>query len=91
MRLTISQRDKLDQPYSSFVRAVGEDRVPRDALPDGADLIPLGNDHEVHESDRFHLQYTSDFEELIDFVYPDLDADHILLETRGGDTFAAAR
>ena len=41
MRLTVSQRDKDDASYASFVRSVGENRQPNVRFPDGTDLISL--------------------------------------------------
>ena len=82
MRFTISQRDKKDAPYSSFVRAFGEISQPLAKLPDGADLIPLTNVHNISKSDHFQLQYTTNFEDLINFVYPNINEDVRLLNIR---------
>ena len=44
MRLTISQRDKTDAAYWSFVRRVGEGAIPLQTFPDGEQLMmPLSN------------------------------------------------
>ena len=80
MRLTISQRDKEKAPYPSFVRAIGENSHPLAKLSDGADLIPLTNN--TSESDHFQLKYTTNFEDLINFVYPNINEDARLLNTR---------
>ena len=70
MRRTISQRDKEDAPYSSYVRAVGENSQRLANLPDGADLIPLTNVHNTSESDHFQLKYTTNFEDFDQFRLP---------------------
>ena len=82
VRLTISQRDRDDAAYASFVRAVGENRQPSVRFPDGADLMPLSNSHDVSSTDHFTLQHTTDFDTLAKFVYPDPDADTRLLHDR---------
>lgn len=76
MHLTISQRDKQDAAYSSFVRKIGEDRLTHRHFPDGSQQIPLSNHSDVSISDHFTLQSTTNFEDLITFVYPDLQSDH---------------
>lgn len=83
MRLTISQRDKLDAPYSSFVRAVVEDRQPTIKLNDGAALISLSNENNDETSDNFTLQHTDDFDDLlVSFTFPDVTVDHRTFDTR---------
>lgn len=74
LRLTKSQRDKDDPAYASFVRKVGEDKIPSTSMPDGTNLIPLNN-HSTDCPDKFHLQYTTDFNELVHFVYPNMSDD----------------
>lgn len=82
MRLTISQRDKNDAAYSAFVKDVGEDKVPNERFPDGSELMPLSNAYNTSTSDHFTLQHTTEFDSLIDFVYPDLNADTRSLHDR---------
>lgn len=74
LRFTKSQRDKDDPAYASFVRNVGEDKLPTSTLPDGLNLIPLRN-HSSDSADQFQLKYTTDFNELVHFVYPDMSED----------------
>ena len=40
-RLTQSTRDRLDEPYSNAVRAIGEGRISPITLPDKSEAIPL--------------------------------------------------
>lgn len=74
LRLTKSQRDRNDPAYASFVRNVGEDTLPTTTLTDGNNLIPLNN-HSTNCPDKFQLQYTTNFNELVHFVYPDMSED----------------
>lgn len=82
MRLTISQRDREDPAYASFVRSIGEDRQPTSTLPDGAKLVPLSNECDPSTDDYFCLQYTTDFNDLIDFIYPNKHENARLLNNR---------
>ena len=75
MRLTISQRDKNDAPYSAFGKNVGENNIPTQRFPDHSELIPLSNSSDAETSDHFTMQYTTDFTTLLNFVYPDINAD----------------
>ena len=75
MKLTKSQRDREDLQYASFVRAVGEGTHPSTKLPDGTDLIALHNYNDSDPTNHFQLQCTTDFDDLINFVYPDLTED----------------
>ena len=74
LRLTKSQRDRDDPAYASFVRNVGEDALPTTTLPDGSNLIPLNNSC-TDSPDQFQLQYTTNFNDLVNFVYPDMSED----------------
>ena len=80
-RLTQSMRDRLDQPFSQTVRAIGEGLVPSVTLPDASVVIPLRYSPEStspssgqHLSDRSacSINGVDSFQQLIDFVYPDL-------------------
>ena len=82
MRLTVSQRDKDDASYASFVRSVDENRQPNVRFPDGTDLISLSNCNDDNTADHVTLQYTTDFEELSKFVYPNLNEGTRLLNDR---------
>ena len=44
-------------------------------MPDGQTLIPLNNHSRPNSDDHFQLQYTTDFDELINFVYLDMTED----------------
>ena len=69
MKLTKSQRDRENPQYASFVRAVGEGTHPTTKLPDGTDLIALHNYNDSDPTNHFQLQCTTDFDDLINFVY----------------------
>ena len=75
MKLTKSQRDREDPQYASFVRAVGEGTRSATKLPDGTELIALHNYNDIDPTNHFQLQYTTEFNDLINFVYPDLNED----------------
>lgn len=75
MRLTISQRDKEDPAYASFVRSIGENKQPMTTFPDGSQLTPLTNEHDTSTTDHFSLKHTTHFDDLIRFVYPDIHED----------------
>ena len=78
MRLTISQRDREDAAYAAFVRNIGVGTQPHVTTDDGVDAVPLTYVHSMPNiaSERFVLGNTDYFEELINFVHPDiLDAD----------------
>lgn len=79
MRLTISQRDKEDPAYASFVRSIGENTLPTTTFDDGAKLVPLSNTNDTSTTDHFSVQCTTDFNELVNFVYPDIheEATHL--------------
>lgn len=81
MRLTISQRDREDPPYAAFVRSIGEDTQPTNTFEDGAKLVPLSH-RDSSTSDKFSLQYTTDFNDLINFVYPNIQEDATRLNDR---------
>ena len=82
-RLVQSMRDRLDQPFSQTVRAIGEGFIPPVTLPDDSVVIAL----------RYSPQQPSDvtrtlsssnspspcsiagvdtFQQLVDFFYPDI-------------------
>lgn len=82
MRLTISQRDKEDPAYASFVRSIGENKQPTTTFDDGAKLAPLSNAHDTSTTDHFSLQYTTNFNDLVNFVYPDIHEDARRLNDR---------
>lgn len=82
MRLTVSQRDKGDAAYASYVRTIGENRQTNSTFPDGSKLAPLSNRNEQNSNDQFDIQYTTDFDKLVDFVYPDVNEDTRLLHDR---------
>lgn len=81
-RLTISQRDKRDASYARFVRSIGENRQMPTRFPDGADLIPLSNSADSLTSDHFTLKHTTNFDDLVRFVYPDKNEDTRHLNNR---------
>ena len=74
--LTQSMRDRLDESYSKAVRAIGEGRVSPITLPDKSEVIPLQHTTTTATSDSHAststVQGVTDFQHLIDFVYPDL-------------------
>ncbi|CAN0480628.1 unnamed protein product [Scytosiphon promiscuus] len=82
LRYTWYQRDKDDASYASFVQSIGEGRQPMSRFPDGAEMTPLTNFHDESTDDNFTLQYTTDFDYLISFVYPDFSEDTRLLKYR---------
>lgn len=73
-------RDRLDKPYSKTVRAVGEGLLAPVTLPDESVVIPLQytlpseveNESGAESPTTCSLNGETDFERLIDFVYPDL-------------------
>lgn len=71
-RLNKSQRDKEDTQYASFVRSIGEGSRPTATMSDGSKLTPLNNHDNEDTANHFQLKYTTDFDELLRFVYPDL-------------------
>ena len=73
-RLTKS-RDKKDPQYAAFVQDIGENKISPATMPDGQTLIPLNNHSRPNSDDHFQLQYTTDFDELINFVYLDMTED----------------
>ncbi len=74
-RLTKSQRDKNDPEYASFVQNIGEGKISASTMPDGRKLTPLNNHYEADCDKHFQLQSTTDFDTLINFVYPDMAQD----------------
>lgn len=82
MRFTISQIDKDDASYASFVRSIGEGRQPVSRFPDGTEITLLTNYHDESTNDHFTLQYTTDFGHLFSFVYPDFSEDTHLVKYR---------
>lgn len=71
MKLSKSQRDKNDPPYAAFVRAMGDGSHPT-KLHQGSELIALNNHNDEDESNHFQLKFTTEFADLIRFVYPDV-------------------
>lgn len=45
-------------------------------------MTPLSNSQDESTDDNFALQYTTEFEDLVAFVYPDLSEDTRLLNDR---------
>ena len=87
-RLTQSIRARLDESYSKTVRAIGEGRVSPITLPDKSEVIPLQHTTTTATSDSHPSTSTvegvTDFQHLIDFVYPDvLTANPTLFADRG--------
>ncbi|CAN0587505.1 unnamed protein product, partial [Laminaria digitata] len=81
LRLTASQRDKDDEKYASFVRAIGENRRPIVHMANG-DMVALSNTDDCSTTDHFALRYSTDFEDLVKFVYPDLNEETQLMHDR---------
>lgn len=86
-RLIQSMRDRLDKPYSLTVRAIGEGKIAPITLPDESIVIPLQHtsaDEHTSVLSTCTITGVTDFEHLIDFVYPDLlTADPALFADRG--------
>lgn len=85
-RLTVSMTDKDDFPYAKTVLAVGEGKIEPVLLDDGTDAIPLK--HTVTNDDGSEttcsIAGTTNFEDLVDAVYPDLlDVNHNTYNDRG--------
>ena len=59
LRLTASQRDKDDERYASFLCAIG-------------DMVALSNTGHSSTTNHLVLKDTTNFEDLIKFVHPDL-------------------
>ncbi|CAN0463024.1 unnamed protein product, partial [Scytosiphon promiscuus] len=79
-RLTVSMRDKDDLPYAKTVLAVGEAKIKHVLLEDGTPVIPLKHTIQIDDGS----DTTTDFEDLIDKVYPDLlDVNHNNYNDRG--------
>ena len=81
-RLTKSQRDKKDPQYAAFVQNIGEDKITPVTMAHGQTLIPLNNHSNANSHEHFQLQSTTDFDELINFVYPDITEDARLWNDR---------
>ncbi|CAM9941562.1 unnamed protein product [Ectocarpus sp. 6 AP-2014] len=79
-RLVQFIRDSLDQQYSRTVRAIGEGLLPPVTLPDESVVIPLQYTAPIdHTNTDLQTQPgtcntggVTDFEKLIDCIYPDL-------------------
>ena len=85
-RLTVSMRDKDDLPYAQTVLAIGEGKIQPILLPDGSTAIPLKHNLINHDgaSTTCSIQGTTNFEDLIAAVYPDLlEVDHNTYNDRG--------
>ena len=61
------------------MRAIGEGRQAKSRFPDATEMTPLTNSHDESTDDQFTLQYTTEFEHLVVFVYPGLSEDTRLL------------
>ena len=75
-RLTQFMRDRLDEPCSKAARVIGEGRVSPITLPDKSEAIPLQHTTTTATSSSHPFTSTveeiTDFQPLIDFVYPPL-------------------
>ena len=76
------QRDKKDPQYAAFVQNIGQDKITPVTMADGQTLIPLNNHSNANSHEHFQLQSTTDFDELINFVYPDITEDARLWNDR---------
>lgn len=72
LSLTALQRDEYDKKYASFVRAIVENRQPIVHMANG-DVVALSNTDYSSTTDHFALKYTTNFEDLVKFVCPDLN------------------
>ena len=81
LRLTALQRDKEDEQYASFVRAVGEGRQPTVHIPNG-DMVALSNTNDTSTSDHYKLNFTTNFDDLVNFVYPNLNEETHIMHDR---------
>ena len=81
LRLTDSQLDKDDERYASFVRGIGENRQPIVHMANG-DMVALSNTGDSSTTDHFVLKYSTNFEELVKFAYPDLNGGTQLMHDR---------
>ena len=81
-RLTRSQRGKNDPQYAAFVQDIGESKISPTTMPDRQTLIPLNNHSQPNSDDHFQLLCTTDFDERINFVYPDMTEDTRLWNDR---------
>ncbi|CAN0386694.1 unnamed protein product, partial [Scytosiphon promiscuus] len=62
-RLVLSMRDRLDKAFSKTVRAVGEGIIPP---------LTLSTRSQIPQNREPHQQKLTQFQHLIDFVYPDI-------------------
>ena len=76
-------RDRLDQPFSQTVRAIGEGLLPPVTLPDASVVIPLQYSPQPtstapdpspvpNQPPTCSISGVDTFQQLIDFVYPDI-------------------
>ena len=63
------------------MRAIGENRQPIVHMVNG-DMVALSNTDDCSTTDHFALRYTTDFEDLVKFVYPDLNEETQLMHDR---------
>lgn len=77
-----TRRIPLIYYYASFVRSIGENKQPTTTFDGGAKLAPLSNAHDTSTTDHFSLQYTTNFNDLVNFVYPDIHEDARRLNDR---------
>ncbi|CAN0338899.1 unnamed protein product, partial [Scytosiphon promiscuus] len=85
-RLAVSMRDQDDIPFAKPVLAVGEGNIEPVLLPDGSAAIPLRHTATTEDGSQVtcSIDGTTDFEILIDSVYPDLlDVGHNTHNDRG--------
>lgn len=78
-RLTKSMRTKDDLPYAKTVLAIGEGKIEPVQLNDGSAAIPLKHTFTNDDGSETTCQIdgTTEFQDLIDKVYPDLlQSDH---------------
>ena len=73
---------KKDHQYASFVQNIGEDKITPDTMADGQTPIPLNNQSNANSHEHFQLQNTTDFDELVNIVYPDITEDARLWNDR---------
>lgn len=69
------------------MQGIGKNKFSPTILSDGQTLIPLNNHSQPNFDDHLQLHYTTDFDELVNFVYPDMTEnaglwnDHAILDT----------
>ena len=76
------EMDSLNLSMVAFVQNIGEDKITPVTMADGQTLIPLNNHSNVNSHEHFQLQSTTDLEDIINFVYPDMTEDARLRNDR---------